>query len=305
MPVQDTKKDKDGIPPKFVKELEDQEATAGKPAVLSVEIEGQPEPIVEWTVDDEEIFEDEGISFKQQGKVYSLVFTETVEEDEGLYACNAKNEFGEVSCTATLSIVEESVKPEFIQKMKHVEATEGHEAEFVVEVDGAPLPEICWLKSKEVLEESEKYQMLIEGRRHVLVVADCDHKDAGVFQVVAENIAGKVSCNAQLTVVKKADPPKIETSEDYQSEIVAKEGERLSVEFMISGDTYEKYLNKDGQKVEGSERIRFVEDEAKFSVVIDSVTEEDAGEYEVVVTNESGEDKLNFTVNVEGQFSIL
>ena len=305
MPVKDVKKDKDGIPPKFVKELENQDAIAGKPAILSVEIEGQPEPIVEWTVDDEEIFEDQGISFKQEGKVYSLVFTETVEEDEGLYACNAKNELGEASCTATLSIVEESIKPEFIQKMKHVEATEGHEAEFIVEVDGTPLPEIRWLKKKEVLEESEKYRLLIEEGRHVLVITDCDQKDAGVFQAVAENSAGKVSCNAQLTVVKKAEPPRIETFEDYQSEIVAKEGERLSVEFVICADECEKCLKKDGKKLEENKGIEFIEDKKKAAVVIDSAKEEDAGEYEVIVTNESGEDKLNFTVKIEGQFSFF
>ena len=303
MPVKDAKEDKDGIPPKFIKELENQDAIAGKPAILSVEIEGQPEPIVEWTVDDEEIFEDEGISFKQEGKVYSLVFTETVEEDEGLYACNAKNELGEASCTATLSIVEESRKPEFIQTMNHIEATEGHEAEFIVEVDGTPLPEIRWLKKKELLEESEKYQILIEKGRHVLVITDCDQNDAGVFQAVAENSAGKVSCNAQLTVFKKAEPPRIETSEDYKSEIVAKEGERLSVEFVISADKYEKCLKKNGKKVEENEEIKFIEDEKKFVVVIDNAKEEDAGEYEVIATNESGEDKLNFTVKIEGQFS--
>ena len=296
--------DDKGFPPKFIKALSDQGAICGKPATLSVEVEGQPEPDVNWTVDDEEIFEDEGIAFTQEGRVHSLVFKETVEEDEGVYKCLAKNAHGEIECSAKFTIAQETTKPEFVQKMKHVEVVDTSEARFEVEVTGSPDPEIKWLKKKEVLVNSEKFSIIREGSVASLVINDCTSDDVGVYQAVAENSAGKVSCNAQLTVTKKAEPPNIITPKDFPSKFVLKSGERFIVEFTISGEVEEKYWLRNGKKLDQNERLKISYENEKVTLLIEIVEEIDDGVYELIASNSNGKAVNAITLAVEGLFNV-
>ena len=238
----------------------------------------------------------------KEGKTHSLEFKETVEEDEGLYKCTATNFHGEASCSAKFTITEEAVKPEFKQKMKHVEIGETNEAKFEVEVTGTPQPDVKWLRKKEELKESEKYRMVKEGVVESLLVRDCRVDDAGVFQAVAENSAGKVSCNAQLTVTKKLAAPTIVAPKDLPSTFELKYGERLSIEFAIDGEVAEKYWMKNGEIIEGNERIKIVDENEKSKLVIEMAEENDSGSYEFTVSNSGGKTLHGITLRVEGLF---
>ena len=292
----------EGFAPKFIKELSDQAAVCGTPAALSVEIDGKPDPDVSWTVDDEEIFEDEGIAFTQDGQVHSLVFKETVEEDEGVYKCIARNAHGEVESSAKFVITDEAVKPEFVQVLKHIEVREKCEARFQVEVAGSPIPDVKWLKRKMELVESDKYKMIRDGLSVSLVILDCSKDDVGVYQAVAENSAGKVSCNAQLTVTKGIEPPKIVTASDLPSKFTLKSGERFLVEFAINGEVTEKYWMRNGKELEENDRLKVKYEKEKVTFVIESVEESDGGVYEFVASNSSGKAVNTITLNIEGEF---
>ena len=272
--------------------------------MLSVEVEGDPEPTVYWAVDDEEVFEDDGIAFTQEGQMHSLVFKETVEEDEGIYQCVAKNAHGEVSCTAKFLINEEAVEPEFVQKMKHIEIMEGSEARFEIEVSGSPCPEVTWFKKKEKLVESDKYNIVSEGLMSSLTVLNCVSSDAGVFQAVAENSAGKISSNAQLTVLEKVQPPAIEKAKDFYSEIQVKTGERFATEFKITGVHAEKVLLRNGSKVVFDDRVKITEEGDKVILVFEKLEEIDGGSYELIVENSGGKTAIDFSLAVEGKSSV-
>ena len=293
----------DGFAPKFIKQLLDQAAVCGTPAALSVEVDGKPDPDVSWTVDDEEIFEDEGIAFTQDGQVHSLVFKETVEEDEGVYKCIARNSHGEVESSAKFVITDEAVKPEFVQVLKHVEVKEMCEARFQVEVAGSPIPDVTWLKRKVVLVESDKYKITRDGLNVTLIILDCSKDDVGVYQAVAENSAGKVSCNAQLTVVKSIEPPSIETAKDLPSKFTLKSGEKFFLEFAINGEVTEKYWMCNGKELEENDRMKIKYEKDKVTFVIEFVEESDGGVYEFVASNSSGKAVNTITLNVEGEFS--
>lgn len=293
-------RDKGEFAPKFIKPLLDQRVVCGQSATLSVEIEGIPQPDVSWTVDDEEIFEDEGIAFTQQGNLYSLEFKETVEEDEGLYKCMAKNSLGEVTCAAKFIIAEEVIKPEFLQKLNDVEVEEADEAKFQTEVTGIPEPEIKWLKNEDELTDSDKVKITKEGQIVSMVIRDCSVDDVGFYQVFAVNEAGKASSNAQLLVNKKPEPPSIKTAEDLPPKLQLKHGERFVVELVISGEVTESYWSKNEIKLEESDRIKTTIDKDKASLVVENVTESDEGAYTFIAINSSGKGTHATTLNVEG-----
>ncbi len=175
MPVKPGKSSKlPPSPPKLIKELSDQTVRAGQPAILSVQIHGNPEPTIDWSVDGDEVFEDQGIEISQDGNIYSMIIKETVEEDEGIYECVAKNNLGEVASAAKLTIEEEYSKPEFLQKLTYQEIEVGGNVEFVVEVVGNPDPEITWFKDQVELEDAEEYSFFDEDFKHSLTVKNCE-----------------------------------------------------------------------------------------------------------------------------------
>ena len=290
-----------GYSPKFIKTLSDHEAVCGTPARLSVEVEGKPDPDVCWTVDGEEIFEDEGIAFAKEGQVHSLIFKETVEEDEGLYNCVARNSYGEVECFAKFIIIDEAIKPEFVQGVRDVEVEEGKEAKFQVEVAGTPLPDVKWMKGKMELVESEKYKVVKDGSNVSLVIRDCTEDDEGVYQIVGENSTGKVSCNAKLMIVKRIREPRIVLSKDQPSTFGLKSGERFHFDFEVNGEVTEKHWTLNGKELERSERIGIAYDNKKVIFGIEMVEESDSGVYEFIAENSNGKTVLSVTLNVEGE----
>ena len=293
-----------GFGPKFIRPLSDQQAVCGVPATLTVEISGDPVPDVCWTVDGEEIFEDEGIIFSHEGQVHSLIFKETVEEDEGLYKCIARNSHGEIECSARFLIADEAVSPEFVQAMEHAEVQEKCEAKFQVEVSGSPEPSIKWLKRKIEVVESEKYKIVKDGMKASLLILDCAEDDVGVYQAVAENSAGKASCNAQLTVIQKAEPPVIEAPENLPTKLNLKSGERFSLEFAVHGKVTDKSWMLNGRELESNDRIKVIYEKEKVILVIELVEESDGGIYEFVASNASGKVVNTITLNVEREFGI-
>ena len=290
-----------GYPPKFIKALLDHEAVCGTPAKLSVEVEGKPDPDVYWTVDDEEIFEDEGIEFAQEGRVHSLIFKETVEEDEGLYKCVARNSYGEVECFAKFIITDEAIRPEFVQNVKDVEVEERNEARFQVEVTGTPLPDVKWMKGKTELVESEKYRVIKDGSSVTLVIHDCTEDDEGVYEVIGENSAGMVSCNAKLMIIKRVKEPEIVLFKDQPSTFALKAGERFHFEFEVNGEVTEKHWALNGKELGRSERICITYNNEKVMFGIEMVEESDAGVYEFMAENSSGKAVVSVTLNVEGE----
>ena len=114
----------------FIESLQPVEVVQGSPAKLQCKVTGVPEPSVEWFRDSEPVKEDKRIKIRFDGELSTLKILSTELEDEGAYKCVAKNDLGSVSCASELLVNEPNKKPEFIEKMKPVNVTEGEPARF-------------------------------------------------------------------------------------------------------------------------------------------------------------------------------
>ena len=160
--------------------------------------------------------EDEHTRIIQEGNKHALVIDGTVLDDEAEYKCVAKNSFGKVECVAELLVDEITTKPEFVKELKLVEVVEGSDAEFEVQVQGNPEPDVTWFRNNVLLEPGDRYEEKKVEDAHRLIIHKPTPNDSGEVKCQATNEVGRVESVAQL-IVKPVQK---------QEEEVADEGKR-------------------------------------------------------------------------------
>uniref|UniRef100_A0A8C8C8G7 Striated muscle enriched protein kinase b n=1 Tax=Oncorhynchus tshawytscha TaxID=74940 RepID=A0A8C8C8G7_ONCTS len=119
--------------------------------------------------------------------------------DTGQLVCTANNQFGSDLCTILLAM---AVHPKFESIMEDLEIHVGETSRFAVVVEGEPDPDILWYKDDTLLSESSHFTFVYDDMECSLVVLNALPEDSGVYTCTAKNLAGQVSCKAELTVHK-------------------------------------------------------------------------------------------------------
>ncbi|NXF12194.1 SPEG kinase, partial [Smithornis capensis] len=193
--------------------LEEAPVILDKPDVVYV-VEGQPasvtitinhvEATVTWKRDGQVLGELEGtceVTMPDDDQ-HCLRLLRVGRGAAGLLACEVSNRHGTACCTLRLCLAE---APRFESIMEDIDAQEGETPRFAVVVEGKPLPDIMWYKDGELLEESSHLSFVYEDNECSLVVLGAAEPDSGVYTCTAKNLAGEVSCKAEL-VVRTAQP---------------------------------------------------------------------------------------------------
>ncbi|XP_045415368.1 striated muscle preferentially expressed protein kinase isoform X2 [Lemur catta] len=128
---------------------------------------------------------------------YCLRICRVSRRDMGALTCTARNRHGSQTCSVTLELAE---APRFESIMEDVEVGAGETARFAVVVEGKPLPDIMWYKDEVLLAESSHVSFVYEENECSLVVLSTGAQDGGVYTCTARNLAGEVSCKAELAV---------------------------------------------------------------------------------------------------------
>ncbi|PNI70676.1 SPEG isoform 4 [Pan troglodytes] len=128
---------------------------------------------------------------------YCLRICQVSRRDMGALTCTARNRHGTQTCSVTLELAE---APRFESIMEDVEVGAGETARFAVVVEGKPLPDIMWYKDEVLLTESSHVSFVYEENECSLVVLSTGAQDGGVYTCTAQNLAGEVSCKAELAV---------------------------------------------------------------------------------------------------------
>lgn len=85
---------------------------------------------------------------------------------------------------------------EFISRPQNQEVVEGEKAEFVCSVSKDTY-EVKWRKGDQELQSGDKYDIISDGKKRVLVIKSCELKDEGGFVAVI----GTTRASADLTVI--------------------------------------------------------------------------------------------------------
>lgn len=87
---------------------------------------------------------------------------------------------------------------EFISKPQNVEILEGEKAEFVCSLSKESFA-VQWKRDDKTLESGDKYDIIADGKKRILVVKDATLQDMGTYVVMA----GAARAAAHLTVIGK------------------------------------------------------------------------------------------------------
>ncbi|KAE9550266.1 hypothetical protein FO519_006527 [Halicephalobus sp. NKZ332] len=139
LPVEKAKK-----APEFVEKLQDKTEIEGGTVVFEARIDAEPRAQFKWTLNGEELKENNRIHFREFDGSIKLEISDINVAESGTIKCTATNSEGESSSEARFTVSKKPSKPVFESRPKNVSVERGQEAVFTCKVDGSPKPEITW-----------------------------------------------------------------------------------------------------------------------------------------------------------------
>ncbi|XP_072152898.1 uncharacterized protein zormin isoform X1 [Bemisia tabaci] len=191
-------------------------------------------------------------------------------------------------------------------------ARAGQKIKLECEVEGEPHPELIWIHNDKVIPETRDVQFFHDGNKVGLTINEAFPKDAGVYRLLAKNLSGEASCSCTAAV--KGIPP-LETSDSElasDSELVKPvikmplkdatvvEGEKAQLDCIIVAQPEPEVIwYFEGKPVKESSDLQLIFAGDRCTLVIDHVSQEDSGEYEVVAINSAGEISSSCSLSVQ------
>lgn len=287
------------FPPKIIKNLQNVEVIQKKTAILEAEIESIPNSTAEWFKNEILInpasieYENRYSIIERKGGVHQLIIKNCKNEDSGLYRCKLSNKLGNVSSESKLKVI---IAPFFIQKFDQVDGVENCDIRVTSILGGYPIPKITWFQNNNELDLSnnKKYESLIQEIENnyevTLIIKNSKKSDAGQFQCVAENEAGRGNCFGKI-LIHPLTAPKFIVS--MNKEKIIPENKPVELNVKVSGIPVPKISwYKDGTIINREDKtFNIIEDNRTgiCSLISTNISKDHSGNYLVKATNPGGE----------------
>lgn len=261
---------------------------------------GATDAEVRWFHDNVPVTDSEGISTSFDGVVCVLTVQRSTLDDEGDYLCQIENDQGVVSTSAEVLVDEGMALPIFKEPLKNISMAEGENVCFDVRVVGNPEPVVEWFKDGVQLED-EGHIMIIDDvddnqpELFSLVIENCKPSDAGQYECLAMNEAGKDSCTAELLVTPPANSQKSPDVAEIPLDFV--EGQDVALKALMSAEHPTVTWLKDGEPVIQSSHYNIDAKQGIHTMTIRNASPEDSGIYKCDTNDES---TSTFNVTIKG-----
>ena len=200
--------------PTLLRGLSDTSVSPNDTLVLKVTAEGTPEPSVTWCKDGTPIgtigpdgaltgTPPDNVSIAKDGTTHTLTVKNVSPADAAAYSCNIKNDAGETSSAAQVTVTEGVQKP-IITGLSDAVGIVGADLKLEVTVDGAPAPTVTWLKDGK---EMDKGSQVSDGNTHKLLLSNLKDTDAGTYTCRATNSSGDTDSVAKVSVTPTVSKP--------------------------------------------------------------------------------------------------
>uniref|UniRef100_A0A1B6FN80 Obscurin n=1 Tax=Cuerna arida TaxID=1464854 RepID=A0A1B6FN80_9HEMI len=285
--------------PALLKQLDSQTIKDYHPVEFKIRATGVPRPQISWYKDDQKLESSSSLTIEHttEGQACStLSIPHFSPADVGQYTVKAANLAGEAESSAMLKMAQ--IPPSFAKTLdRSVDLAEGDTLDLKAKVDGSPMPSVKWLKDGEPLVPSERVKITVAPDGSVrLTIDNMQPADCGAYKLLAVNDNGESSSICAVAVQPEARHPKF--TKDL-SDTKALEGEPLKLEAqVVAFPQPEVKWTKDGHPLRASPHVILSSTPSGLvTLAIDKVKPEDAGSYELTVSNRLGD--INTKAKVE------
>ncbi|XP_069030563.1 protogenin A [Embiotoca jacksoni] len=168
-------------------------------ATLECMATGNPRPIISWSRADSKSIDVYNTKVLGNG---NLIITDIKPQQGGVYMCRATTP-GTRNYTVALANVTVLAPPSLVEWPESLTRPRAGTARFVCHAEGAPTPQITWLKNGEKVHSNGRIKMY----HSKLVINQIIPEDDAIYQCQAENEQGSVLTMARLIVVMSEDRP--------------------------------------------------------------------------------------------------
>lgn len=290
--------------PRFISPLQSRVEIEERDSVkLSCKISGTPNPTLEWFINGRSVRPSPRLFTSFDGKYARFTLSNATPEDLGLYKVVATNSAGTSSSSSDVVVRRGTKRPQILEKLKDIEASEASEITFETKISGSPKVE--WFSGSTEIYEGGRFRIIedTERQRYGLVIRDLRRNDEGSYKCVASNDAGKSTTRAELYVTEKEYAP---VFDDKDKTLVIPENRELNVGFKIRGLPKPNVVwYKNGIELEESNKVDFRSRGDTYSVVIYKVSSGDTGKYKCEASNRHGTSSCYLDLSVEGWSNFL
>ncbi|GAB0193815.1 immunoglobulin superfamily member 10 [Grus japonensis] len=277
-------------------------AHSGKPVAVRCKAEGRPPPTVSWVLANKTHVSDSsaGNSQVHVQPDGTLIIKEVTVYDRGLYTCVAKNPAGSDTLVVKLQVI--AAPPAILEeKRQRVEGTMGENLKLPCTVKGNPQPSVHWVLFdgtvvKPLQFVNAKLFLFSNGTLHLSNVAP---SDSGNYECIATSSTGSERRVVSLVVEHRNTLPKIATASPEMTQLNF--GDKLLLNCTATGEPKPRIIWRLPSKAVVDQWHRMgsrIHVYPNGSLVIEAVTEKDAGDYLCVARNNIGDDLIWMKVSI-------
>jgi len=307
-------------PPSFMSGLNpNMDIVDGTRLELKVSVKGDPLPQVTWTKDGKDLNSNDIMEVKYKNGIATVTINEIYPEDAGKYTCKATNAKGSVETSSTIKVTPKSSKgianggasgasqtqPRIYKHLQSREARDGDPVTLECTITGDATFDVVWLHNEKEIKPSKDFNYVTKGNNYSLEISEVFPEDEGTYTCEAFNDAGECFSTCSLYIEVPGDPtppigfPKLKNhpksltvnrgdSAAFVAELEAGASEPLNATWM-----------KDGKELkEQPMKIKLSCNKTLVSLNISDCGSGDAGQYACIVSNNKGEVKAAFSLNV-------
>ncbi|KAM3834395.1 immunoglobulin superfamily member 10 [Vipera latastei] len=267
---------------------------SGKPAFIRCAAEGHPIPSITWILANkthisEFSVENEAVSLHSDG---TLLIKKVSVYDRGIYTCTADNPIGSDTMAIRLQVI--AAPPIILEDKKQlILKTMGESLKFPCTVKGDPHPTVHWVlpdgtEMKPLYYLNGKVFLFPNGS---LLIRNIVPSDSGKYECIATSSTGSERRVVLLQVEHQDIIPRIGATSQRLTQLNF--GNRLLLNCSATGEPKPRIMWRLPSKAVVDQWHRMgsrIHVYPNGSLVIDSITEKDAGDYICVARNRMGDD---------------